>query len=232
MSDPIATARADGRTILTEAESKSLLANADVMTPAFRIAEDAEAAVESAEAIGYPVVVKVSAPSIVHKSEWADSVGVALGLETGDAVHEAAQTILDAATAAEIEANVLVEAAHDTDSSTEVIVGALRDPSFGPVVLVGLGGVFTEVFADTSHRLAPIDRAEARSAIEELQAIRILDGYRGRPPADVSALADVIKRVGDLVVDYKAIAEVDVNPVLATDTGAVALDAAVVLQEE
>jgi acetate---CoA ligase (ADP-forming) subunit beta len=232
MSDPIATARADGRTILTEAESKSLLTNADVMTPASRIAEDAEAAVESAEAIGYPVVVKVSAPSIVHKSAWADGVGVALGLETGDAVHEAAQTILDAATAAKIEANILVEAAHDTDSGTEVIVGGLRDQSFGPVVLTGLGGVFTEVFADTSHRLAPIDRSEARSAIEELQAIRMLDGYRGRPPADVWALADVVKRVGDLVVDYKAIAEVDVNPVLATDTGAVALDAAVVLQEE
>lgn len=232
MSDPIATARADGRTTLTEAESKSLLSTAGVSTPAFRVAKDTEEAVESAAEIGYPVVVKVSAPSVVHKSEWADGVGVALGLEDANAVREAAGTIFDAAAAADIEADVLVETAHDTAVGTELIVGGLRDPSFGPVVLSGLGGVFTEIFADTSHRLAPIDRAEARSAIEELQAMRILDGYRGRPPGDVSALADVVKCVGDLVTDYKAIAEVDVNPVLATDTGAVALDAAVVLQEE
>lgn len=232
MSDPIAAAREDGRTTLTEAESKSLLADAGVPTPAFRVAEDTEAAVKSAEAIGYPVVVKISAQSVVHKSEWADGVGVALGLETEDAVREAVRTILDAAAEAEIEASILVEAAHDTGAGTEVIVGGLRDQSFGPVVLTGLGGVFTEVFADTSHRIAPIDRGEARSAVEELQAARLLEGYRGRPPADMPALADVVKRVGDLVVEREAIAEVDVNPVLATDTGAVALDAAVVLGRE
>ncbi|MFB6271069.1 MAG: acetate--CoA ligase family protein, partial [Halobacterium sp.] len=113
-----------------------------------------------------------------------------------------------------------------------VIVGGLRDPSFGPVVLTGLGGFFTEVYEDTSHRIAPIDAAEAREAIEELTAIELLEGYRGREPADVGALADVVAAVGDLVTEHEAISEVDVNPVLATGDGAVALDALVVLGGE
>lgn len=230
--DPIAAARADGRTTLTEAESKALLADAGVDVPAGRVVEGTAAAREAAEELGYPVVLKVSAPSVVHKSEWADGAGVALGLESADAVEAAARRILDAADAAGLEAAVLVEEHLDPDAGTEIIVGGLRDPSFGPVVLAGLGGVFAEALEDTSHRLAPIDRAEAREAIGELEASALLDEYRGRPAADRDALAAVLCAVGDLVVDRPAIAEIDVNPVLALPDGAIALDAAVVLHEE
>ncbi|CQH56802.1 acetate--CoA ligase (ADP-forming) beta subunit [Halobacterium hubeiense] len=227
--DPIAAAQADGRTTLTEAEAKSLLADAGIETPAFSVAADAEAAVEAAADIGFPVVVKVSSPAVTHKSEWADGAGVAVGLDSPDAVREAAEAIFDAADARGIDADVLVEEARDVDAGTEVIVGGLRDPSFGPVVLTGLGGIFTEVYEDTSHRIAPIDAAEAREAIEELTAIELLEGYRGREPADVDALAEVVAAVGNLVDEHEAISEVDVNPVLATEGGAVALDALVVL---
>lgn len=230
--DPIAAAQADGRTTLTEAEAKSLLADAGIETPEFTVAVDADAAVEAAADIGFPVVAKVSSPAVTHKSEWADGAGVAVGLDTPEAVRAAADAIFTAADARDVDADVLVEEARDVDAGTEVIVGGLRDPSFGPVVLTGLGGVFTEVYEDTSHRVAPVDAAEAREAIEELTAIELLEGYRGREPADVDELADVVASVGDLVDEREAITEVDVNPVLATADGAVALDALVVLGGE
>lgn len=232
MSDsPIAAARADGRLTLTEAEGKQLLADAGVATPSFELCTTVEEAVESGAALGYPVVVKVSSPTVTHKSEWADGAGVAVGMASSDDVRAAAERIFEAAADQGIDADVLVETAMDVDAGTEIIVGGLRDPSFGPVVVAGLGGVFTEVFADTSHRLAPISHAEARAALEELQAADLLAGYRGNPAADVDALADVVAAVGDLVTEYP-IAELDLNPVLASSDGAVALDALVVLEAD
>lgn len=228
----IAAARADGRRTLTEPEAKRVLGDAGISTPAFTVAEDVPDAVAAAEAVGYPVVVKVCSPAVTHKSEWADGAGVAVGLETPDQVRDAADLVFDAADAQGLDdVAVLVERSLDTDAGTEVIVGGLRDPSFGPVVLVGLGGVLTELFEDTNHRLAPIDRAEARAAIQELRAARLLEGYRGGPRAAVDSLADVVVAVGDLLVEHDAITEVDVNPVLATADGAVALDALVVLDD-
>jgi len=230
MSDPVAAARADGRTRLTEAEGKRLLADAGVDTPEFDVCTSVDEAIEAAEGIGGPVVVKVSSPEVVHKSEWGGGAGVAIGLDSPGAVADATERIFAAAAEQNREVDVLVEAARDVDAGTEIIVGGLRDPSFGPVVLAGLGGVFTEVFEDTSHRIAPVDVAEARGAIEELQAARLLQGYRGSDPVDVDALARVVATVGDLVVEHR-IAELDVNPVLATPDGATALDALVVLEE-
>jgi acyl-CoA synthetase (NDP forming) len=174
--------------------------------------------------------VKVSSPDVTHKSDWAGGVGVAVGLDAPDAVREATTAVLDAADERGVAADVLVEAAMDLERGTEVIVGGVRDPSFGPVVLTGLGGVFTEIFEDTSHRIAPIDGREARAMIEELQSAPLLSGYRGSDPADVESLAETIAAVGDLVVD-QPIAELDVNPVLATTDGVIALDALVVLEE-
>ncbi|MFD1686968.1 acetate--CoA ligase family protein [Halobellus litoreus] len=230
LPEPIAAAREDGRDTLTEAEGKRLLASVGIDTPAFEVCADADEAVAAADEIGYPVVVKVSSPDVTHKSDWAGGVGVAVGLDTPDAVREATTAVLDAADERGVAADVLVEAAMDLERGTEVIVGGVRDPSFGPVVLTGLGGVFTEIFEDTSHRIAPIDGREARAMIEELQSAPLLSGYRGSDPADVESLAETIAAVGDLVVD-QPIAELDVNPVLATTDGVIALDALVVLEE-
>lgn len=230
--DPIDVARDEGRTVLTEAEAKTLLRDAGIETPQFAVAGETDEAVAMAEEIGFPVVVKVSSPAVTHKSEWGDGAGVAVGLDSAEAVRVAAERIFAQADSEAIDADVLVEEALDVDAGTEVIVGGLRDPSFGPVVLVGLGGVFTELFEDTSHRLAPVEYAEARAAIGELTAARLLEGYRGSNPADVVALANVVRTVGDLVVDNEEVVEIDVNPVLATAEGAVALDALVVLDGE
>jgi acetyl-CoA synthetase (ADP-forming) len=229
--DPIAAARAAGRGTLTEAASKTLLEDAGLTVPASTVVVDPATAADAAEEIGFPVVIKVSAPAVVHKSEWGEGAGVAVGLDSREAVEAAARRVFDAAESAGIDANVLVEAGYDADRGTELIVGGLRDRSFGPVVLVGLGGVFAELFEDTAHRLAPIDRGEARAAIGELRGARLLEGFRGRPSADVTALADAVTTVGDLLCKHDAIREVDANPVLASDEGAVVLDALVVLED-
>lgn len=231
-TDPIAVAREEGRTTLTEPEAKRLLADAGVDVPAHRVVTDPEAAVEAAEELGSPVVAKVCSPAVVHKSEWGDGVGVAVGLDSPDAVRAAASTILETAAEQDVDADVLVEAAAPLDRGTEVIVGGLRDASFGPTVLVGLGGVFTEVYEDVTHRLAPIDATEAREAIDELTAAELLAGYRGAEAADRAALADCVVAVGDLLADRDEVVELDVNPVLATPEGATALDAFVRLEAD
>ncbi|WP_424009231.1 acetate--CoA ligase family protein [Haloferax denitrificans] len=230
-SDPIERARADGRTTLTEAEAKGLLADAGIETPAFEVASTPEDAAAAAERIGFPVVLKVSSPAVTHKSEWMGGLGVTVGVADADEAAAVAADVFDAAADSGIDADVLVEAAADVDAGTEVIVGGLRDPSFGPVVLTGLGGVFTEIFEDTAHRLAPVTQATARAAVQELRSAPLLEGYRGSDPADIDALAGVVKRVGDLLVEREDIAEIDVNPVLVTPSGATALDALVVLEE-
>lgn len=229
MNDAIAAARSAGRSSLDEAEAKRLLADAGVAVPAFEVVESAEDAVAAARRIGYPVVAKVASPAVRHKSEWAGGTGVATGLDAEAAVRAAAEGILGAAAEAGVEASVLVEEAADVNAGTEVVVGGARRPAFGPTVLVGLGGVFAEALSDVSHRLAPVDRPEARAMIGELAGAELLSGYRGRPPADLDALADVVVAVGDLLGRHDEIVEIDVNPVLATEGGAVALDALVVL---
>lgn len=232
MSDPIASAREEGRSALTEAESKALLREAGLSVPQFAAAETADAAAAAADDLGYPVVVKVSAAAVQHKSEWAGGAGVALGLKDAAAVREAADRILTAADERGIEADVLVEEAANLDAGTELIVGGLRSPSFGPTVLVGLGGVFAELYEDANHRLAPLSTDEARRAIRGLRAARLLTGFRDRPAADLDALAATVKAVGDLLVERDEIAEIDANPVLATADGTAVLDALVVLDEE
>lgn len=231
MSDPIERAKEGGRTTLTEAEAKELLADAGIAIPESAVAETREEAVEAAEEIGYPVVAKIASPAVTHKSEWGDGAGVQVGLADAGAVRAAADRILSEAEQEGIEADVFVEEAADLDAGTEVIVGGLRDPSFGPTVLVGLGGVFTEVFEDVSHRLAPLDADEAREALEELKAMKLLRGFRDHPAADVDALAETVATVGDIMVENEEITEIDVNPVLATGEGATALDALVVIEE-
>jgi len=231
VDEAAASARAEGRTTLTEAEAKGLLSAVGVATPEFELAADPDAAVDAAERIGYPVVAKVSSPAVTHKSEWGDGAGVAVGLDGPEAVRRAAARIDEAAADRGIAASVLVESAVDVDAGTEVIVGGTNDPSFGPVTLVGLGGTFTEVYGDVAHRIAPVTEREAREAVTSLTAAPLLSGYRGRAPADLDALVDVVRTVGDLLDASPEIAEIDLNPVLAASDGATALDGLVVLSE-
>ena len=230
-SDVLEAVREEGRTALTESEAKDLFAEAGLSVPSGRTTRSPEAAVDAAEEIGYPVVAKVASPSVQHKSEWGDGVGVNVNLEGPDAVRSAAEEILETADREGIDAAVLVEEAVDLDAGLEVIVGGTRDPSFGPTVLVGLGGITVEVLQDTSHRIAPISTAEAVEMTRELEASPLFDGYRGSPAVDREAVAEAIVTVGDLLAEREEIREIEVNPLLARADDAVALDALVSLED-
>lgn len=228
----VEAARAKSRITLTEPEAKTLLEDVGLEVPVFRLASTPEAAVEAAEAIGYPVVVKVVSPAVQHKSEWAGGIGVAVGLDDASAVRHAAGRIADASDDRGLDGDLLVESAADTAAGTELLLGGTRHPSFGSTVTLGLGGIYAEAFDDVAHRLAPVTRSEVRGMLDEFAGARLLDGLRDRPAADVEAVVDAVVTVGDLLVDEPAIAEIDVNPLLATAESAVALDALVVLTDD
>lgn len=227
----IEAARNEGRSALTEPGAKSVLEAAGLAVPDRHVVETVDAAVDAAESLGYPVVVKVVAPDVLHKSEWGAGAGVAVGLPDGPAVRAAARRVTEALDAAGVDGQLLVEAAADIDAGTELLLGGTRHRSFGPTLTLGLGGIYAEVFDDVAHRLAPVDPPEARGMLGEFAGGGLLAGVRGRPAADDDAVVDAVVAVGDLLAEEPAIAAVDVNPLLATADGAVALDALVVLDD-
>jgi acyl-CoA synthetase (NDP forming) len=196
------------------AAAAQLLEIAGIHTAAGRICVKAEEAAIAAESLGYPVVIKVVHPDLVHKTE---SGGVRLDLYDESTVQEAAADLLTLAPSAA----VLVQRQL---AGIEVIVGGLHDPQFGPVVLVGLGGVFVQALGDIAVGLAPIDLAGARELLARLRAYPVLTGARGAVPIDLDALAAVLCSVGELLVAHPEIAELDLNPVLADADGCVAVD--------
>jgi acetyltransferase len=188
------------------------------------LADGADGAVRVARELGYPVALKVQSAQILHKTEAG---GVALGLDSDAAVRLAHARILSDARRfdpkAELE-GVLVQ--EMVEGGVEVIVGATRDPVFGPVVMFGLGGIFVEALGDVAFRVAPLRRADAEEMLEEIKGRRVLDGLRGRPPVDRDALVETLLRVSQLVTDHEdAIAELDLNPLVAFPKGVKALDA-------
>ncbi|MFB6360920.1 MAG: acetate--CoA ligase family protein [Halobacteriales archaeon] len=232
MTDSVlATARAEGRTALTEPEAKALLASASIDVPEYRVVHSPDAAVTAAEAIGYPVVGKVVAPSIEHKSDWRDGIGVATGLQDATAVRQACHRITEALEDAGRDGQLLVEASVDLADGTELLLGGTREAAFGPTVTLGLGGIYAEVFEDVAHRLAPLEASEARGMLEEFAGARLLAGVRGKAPADTDAVVDAVVAVGRLLAEEPAIAEVDINPLFASADGATALDALIVLDD-
>jgi acyl-CoA synthetase (NDP forming) len=211
---------------LPERESLDLLRAAGLaVTPAIGV-RDADGAVEAARPVGgHAVVLKIDAIDLPHKTDLGL---VRLGVCGDDEVRAAAEDLLAIADRHGVEARgLLVEPM--ADPGVELIVGIRRDPSFGPCVMVGLGGVFTEVLDDVSIRLAPVSRVVARSMLDALRGARILDGVRGRPPVDREALTSLIVDLSTFAMERTDLLEVDLNPVIASSDGAVAVDALVVL---
>jgi acyl-CoA synthetase (NDP forming) len=221
-------APAAGATTLDEAHSKRLLAQAGIPVLDERMSHTAAEAAAFAAELGFPVAMKILSPDILHKS---DIGGVLLGIPNEEAamrafrqLHAAAQT---GAPGARIE-GVLV--APMVDDGVEMIVGCDHDAIFGPVVMLGLGGIFVEALASTALRMAPIDHATARSMIDELQGAAVLRGLRGKPSADIEALAGVLVNLSRFAASNAAwLASVDINPLVvrAAGCGVVALDAVV-----
>jgi acetyl coenzyme A synthetase (ADP forming)-like protein len=221
------TAKAEGRTALTAPEAKELCDLYGIPVPQEGVAKTADEAVRLADGMGYPVVLKIVSPQILHKTEAG---GVIVGVNTADDVKRGFQTIMDRARQHDPNAELIgVQVQQMLKGGQEVIVGSITDPSFGKLVAFGLGGVLVEVLKDVTFRLAPVCRADALTMLDGIQAAEVLKGVRGARPANREALADIIVNVSNLVNDIPEIVELDLNPVFAREDGATAADVRVVL---
>ncbi|MHB1126912.1 MAG: acetate--CoA ligase family protein [Bacillota bacterium] len=215
---------------LTEYQSKKILAAYGIPVTREELATTPDEAVRIAGSIGYPVVAKIESPDILHKT---DAGGVKLNLDGEDKVRAAYAEITTNARNYKADADirgVLIQ--EMVPGGTEVIVGMATDLAFGPTVLFGLGGIFVEALEDVSIKVAPLSRADAQEMLEEIRGRKVLDGLRGKPPADKQAIVDTILRISQLVMDFPQLAELDINPLLvfADGQGAKAADALLVLK--
>jgi len=212
-------------------EAMELLDAYGIPTPAGGVAADAQEAERIAQEIGGQVVLKIVSPDILHKS---DIGGVEVGVPFED-VADTYHTLLDRAASHDPEATVLgvqVQALADIDESTETIVGVKRDAQFGHLLMFGLGGIFVHIFEDTSFRVAPVSEQEAREMTTEIQAAPMLRGARGREPADIDGVVETLQRISQLVTDFPAIEELDVNPLVVGPDGVCAVDLRLTVDRE
>lgn len=221
------TAKAEGRDFLYEHEAKALLGKYGMPITVIKVVETEDDAVEAAEEIGYPVVLKIVSPQVLHKS---DAGGVIVNIGDEDSVREGYRRIIENVKRnvpdAEITGILVQEMA---PNSTEVIVGSTNDPTFGPTIMFGLGGIFVEILEDVSFRIAPIERRDAEDMIREINAYKILEGARGNPKVDQETLVDILLSTSKMLMDCPEIKELDMNPILAYEDGAKIVDARIIL---
>lgn len=222
--DLISRAENEGRTFLMEHECKELLERQGIATTGAAVARSPKEAVELAERIGYPVVLKVLSPEVVHKS---DAGGVRLNLKNSAAVERAYREIERAFAGKKLIGAAVQQMA---PPGLEVIIGVSTDPTFGPVLMFGLGGVFVEVLQDVSFRILPVSDSDIGAMIEEIRGYTLLKGYRGSA-VDLPALKGLLRRVSRLVDRYPQIEEIDLNPVFLYEKGNITVDARIFLAQ-
>jgi acetyltransferase len=209
-----------------EPQAMAWLGQNGIPVPPFRVAKSAQAAARCSAELGYPVVMKVVSPDILHKSEAG---GVVVGVSNPVEAETAFCKLEQAARGKRFEGVVIYPLVR---KAQEVLLGCTRDPQFGPVVAVGLGGIYTEVLRDIALRAAPIDEDDALGMLEELRSFAMLSGARGQPPVDIKALAGLVARVSCLPFLYPQIEELDLNPVFALPQGVLVGDVRVIRKEE
>ena len=207
---------------LLEPEAIQLVQTYGIPYPDHGVAHNADEAVEIADGLGYPVVLKIVSREVVHKS---DAGGVMVGLDDADGVRSAHDEILrmvgDRVAGAKAQGMLVCRQA---PAGLEVIIGGLKDALFGPTVMFGLGGVFVEVLKDISFRVAPLEQRDAKEMIREIQGYPLLAGTRGQGRCDINALGDLLVNVSQLMMERPDIRELDLNPVRVYDCGLMALD--------
>jgi len=224
----VAEARKEDRKALMEPEAKTICAEYGIPVTKFKVAKTEKEAVILAEKSGFPVVLKIISPDILHKS---DAGGVMVNLRSQAEVKSAYNRILENAKKYKSDAKVVgVLVEEMAKQSTEVIIGAVKDPQFGPTLMFGLGGIFVELLKDVSFRVAPIGEQEAAQMIVEVKAFPLLNGYRNTPAVDVKAIVNLLVSVSRLVMNHPEIKELDLNPVMAYPEGAIAVDARIILE--
>ena len=224
----ISAVKKEGRTALTELESKKVLAEAGIACTDIKLAKTGKEAVAAAKKMGFPVVLKIVSPDILHKT---DVGGVKLNLNSEDEVVRAFDEIVKAAKKHKPKANIEgVSVQPMAKPGIEVIIGMSKDQQFGPVLMFGLGGILVEVLKDVSFRIVPLTKRDAREMIKEIKGYPILQGYRGHEPANIETLEDILLKVSKFVESEPAIKELDINPIFAYKDGALALDARIILE--
>ena len=207
----------EGRTNLLEEEGLEILSAYGFPLPKSILAKTEDEAVEAANKIGYPTVMKIASPQIVHKS---DAGGVKVNLSSDKEVRDAFKVIVDNAkkydSKAEIKGVLIVEM---VKGGKEMIIGSKLEPGFGPVVMLGMGGIYVEILKDVTFRLAPFTDQEANDMISSIKTKKLLEGVRGEKPSDVGKLSECIQRLSQLVTDFREIKELDMNPVLVMEKG-------------
>jgi len=224
----ISQVRSEGRKALLETEAKTICAEYVIPVTEFKLAKNEKEAAKFAGQIGFPVVLKIVSPDIIHKS---DAGGVMVNLKSATEVRGAYGKILENAKKYSSSAKIVgVLVQEMAPQSTEVIVGAIKDPQFGQTLMFGLGGIFVELLKDVTFRIAPITREEAWEMITEVKAYPLLKGYRNIPPADIDAIVTILVNTSELIMDYPEIKELDLNPVMAYAKGAKTVDARIILE--
>jgi acyl-CoA synthetase (NDP forming) len=223
-NEVISRAESEDRTYLMEHECKELLLRRGIPTNSTFVAQSVDEAVELSDKIGYPVVLKVLSPEVVHKS---DQGGVKLNLKNAAEVESAYKEIITAFADKKL---IGVTVQEMVKPGLEAIVGVSRDPAFGPVLMFGLGGVFVEVLKDVSFKILPVTEADIEEMIKELRGYKLLQGHRGEA-VDIPALKELLLKVSDMVMENPEISELDLNPVFLYPKGAMAVDARIFLRK-
>jgi len=221
-------ARKEKRKYLLETEAKTICMEYGIPVTKFKLAKSKQEAMKFANEIGYPIVLKIASPDIIHKF---DVGGVMLNLKNQAEVKDAYNQILANVKRHKSDAKIIGIVVQEMAApSTEVIVGATKDPQFGPALMFGLGGIFVEVLKDVTFRIAPITEEDAREMITEVKTYPILKGYRGQPPADIEAIVKILLNTSKLVMAHQEIKELDLNPIIVYERGAKTVDARIILE--
>lgn len=221
-------ARNAGRTNLLETESRDLLDAYGIELPEARMVRDSKEAIRAAEAMGWPVAMKIVSSDIIHKT---DARGVKLGLRSAHEVEGAYEEILKAAQKVTHKSRVLgMLILQMAPTGQECIIGMIRDSQFGPVIMFGLGGIFVEVLKDVSFKVVPVTEKDIDAMVKEIKGFRVLTGIRRGEPKDITAIKDIIAKLSHLAFDQSEIQEVDLNPVIVHEKGASIVDARVVIR--
>jgi acyl-CoA synthetase (NDP forming) len=218
----------EGRKFLLESEAKTVCRAYGIPVTDFKVAKNAVEAVEFADEIGYPVVVKIVSPDVIHKS---DVGGVIINVKDAEDVQKVYEQIMDGVKRHKPNAKIVgVLVQEMAPQSTEVIVGATKDPQFGPTLMFGLGGIFVEILKDVTFRIAPITEDEAREMITAVKAYPLLKGYRNTPPADIEAIVKILLNTSRLIMEHQEIKELDLNPIMVYEKRAKTVDARIILE--
>jgi succinyl-CoA synthetase beta subunit len=214
----------EGRKFVTEPEAKAVLKAYGIESTKESLCHSAAEAIAAAKEIGYPVVLKLVSPQVVHKTEFN---AVKLNIRNEAEVKAVYDDMMERARNSRFQVNGILVA--ETATGTEFIIGSLRDKQFGPLVMLGLGGIFVEIYKDVSYRLAPVQPIDVKDMIAELKGKRMLEGFRGKEKVDTEALIKAVVSVSQLLADFPNIAEMDLNPIFGNSRGVKVADARIML---